>query len=240
VINIYEEYEEKIKQFKDIHKGKRCFIMGTGPSLNRINEKCLKALENEIVIGVTDAYYIQKKANIKFEFFATSNGPIWESRHNDMLNLETNLFLEGNPAQSYLSNKAEFDKIKKCEVFLLNSCGRLRDDFIWKGQDLSKGCYSGIQVVSQMAVPIAYYIGCEKTYLIGVDFDRDTTGYHFFIENGKAEPNAPMRSLTYWACMAKEYDTFRVAFEKDGRKIYNATNGGKLEAFERVNLEDLF
>jgi len=238
---MYEEYEEKIRKFKDIYKGRRCFVMGTGPSLNKINKECLKYLENEIIIGVTDGYRIRERSNINFKFFATSNGPIWAEHYSDMLNLDTNLFLEGAPAQSYIANKEKFDKIKKCEIFLLKDAGRIREqNFIWNGQDLSKGCYSGIQVITQMALPIAYYIGCEKTYIIGIDFDRDTTGYHFFKKDGKAEPNAPMRSNTYWATMAKEYDSFRVAFEVEGRKIYNATYGGKLEAFERVNLEDLF
>jgi hypothetical protein len=30
------------------------------------------------------------------------------------------------------------------------------------------------------------------------------------------------------------------AFIEDGRRVYNATHGGSLEVFKRVNYEDLF
>ena len=37
----------------------------------------------------------------------------------------------------------------------------------------------------------------------------------------------------------KEYEGMNKKFEEEGRKIYNATEGGKLETLERVNLEDI-
>ncbi len=44
---------KKNKELKDIHKGKRCFIIGSGPS---IKEQNLKLLKNEIVIPVNNFY----------------------------------------------------------------------------------------------------------------------------------------------------------------------------------------
>ena len=42
---VYKNWKRNIK-FKDIHRGKRCFILGNGPSLSEID---LQKLENEIV-----------------------------------------------------------------------------------------------------------------------------------------------------------------------------------------------
>ena len=38
----------------------------------------------------------------------------------------------------------------------------------------------------------------------------------------------------------KSYQMAKLVFEQSGRKILNATVGGKLELFDRVNFEDLF
>jgi hypothetical protein len=42
-----------------------------------------------------------------------------------------------------------------------------------------------------------------------------------------------------WEKLFKTYEVCKRVYEEDGRKIYNATVGGKLEVFERVKLEDL-
>ena len=46
-------------------------------------------------------------------------------------------------------------------------------------------------------------------------------------------------SQIYWSVVFREFEIFRDGFEKDGRKIYNATVGGKLEVFERKKIEDI-
>jgi hypothetical protein len=38
----------------------------------------------------------------------------------------------------------------------------------------------------------------------------------------------------------QSYQLCKMVFEKDDRKIFNATNGGKLELFERVDYDSLF
>lgn len=250
-IRSYPIDEEKIRQLKDIDNGKRCFLMATGPSLKKINDKCLKKLENEIVIGLHDSFKIREYSDINFKYYAMTDLRTWNNHCRDILNLETNLFVEGEVAESYLANKRRYDRFKndKCEIYVTKCIGRTRESepnvlipmdepYIWKGQDLSKGTYSGVQSFLQIPLPISYYIGCKEIYILGLDFDPATTGYHFFLEE-KAEPEAPMRSKTYWRCIEKEYEAIKVAFEKDGRKVYNATDGGKMEVFERVNLEDI-
>jgi len=40
--------------------------------------------------------------------------------------------------------------------------------------------------------------------------------------------------------MEQAYRKTKKIFEIDGRKIFNATKGGKLEVFERVDYDDIF
>ena len=53
--NIYlTENERKLKALKNKHKGKRCFVIGNGPSLNKMD---LSLLKNEYTFGVNGVFY---------------------------------------------------------------------------------------------------------------------------------------------------------------------------------------
>ena len=52
LMSIYQK-REKIASFHNIHKGKRCVIIGNGPSLNKLD---LTKLKNEITFGVNAIY----------------------------------------------------------------------------------------------------------------------------------------------------------------------------------------
>ena len=49
----YKNLVAKNIELKDIHKGKRCFILGSGPSIKKEN---LKPLKNEIVFALNNFY----------------------------------------------------------------------------------------------------------------------------------------------------------------------------------------
>ena len=48
----------KLKSLKDSHKGKRCFIIANGPSINSMD---LSVLKNELTIGMNRIYLHEKK-----------------------------------------------------------------------------------------------------------------------------------------------------------------------------------
>jgi len=115
--------------------------------------------------------------------------------------------------------------------------------------DAGKGIYQGCSVTTEM-LQMAYYMGFEEIYLLGVDFSYavtqklDDTTYAYQGENnyfisgylkpGEVAdmPNVNANLLAFQA--AKD------AVEGQGRTICNATRGGKLEVFQRVNLDELF
>jgi hypothetical protein len=117
--------------------------------------------------------------------------------------------------------------------------------------DASKQLYCG-QSVTYINLQLAYFLGFSEVYLIGMDFsyeipdshkrtgdvllsDTDDTN-HFhkdYFGKGKTwkDPKIDRVGLNYK--MAK------LAFEGTGRKIFNATVGGKLEIFDRVDYHNL-
>ena len=100
--------------------------------------------------------------------------------------------------------------------------------------------------VSYMCLQIAIYMGFKEIYLLGVDHsysvalepDGSVTQFegvadHFSEKDKISNLPAPYKTnLAYEA--AKKY-----ADEHDV-KIYNATRGGKLEVFERLDFDSLF
>ena len=76
-------------------------------------------------------------------------------------------------------------------------------------------------------------MGFREVYLIGCDCDL-SKGIHY---DGSEETNAPY--VDSWNNVFKLYEICKKIYEEDGRIIYNATVGGKLEVFERRKLEEI-
>ena len=107
--------------------------------------------------------------------------------------------------------------------------------------DISKCVYNG-RTVTYVCLQLAMYLGFEEIYLLGVDFNYSSNlkgqenhfkGYDKDGKNVRLNPVRPEMSLAAYK-KAKEYA------ESQNVRIYNATRGGKLEVFERVNFDDLF
>lgn len=91
------------------------------------------------------------------------------------------------------------------------------------------------------ALQIAIYMGYKKIYLIGADFsyldDPATKGNHFYDDktvDKRAVAGKPHIYISL-AAMQKAEEYAR----EHGIDIYNATRGGKLEVFRRIDLESL-
>ena len=86
----YDAYEKRIKQFHNIHKGERCFVIGTGPSLKKTK---LDLLKNEIIIGVNTLYRIRNKHKLNFKYYAIADPVVWSKNYKNILSLNTILFV---------------------------------------------------------------------------------------------------------------------------------------------------
>ena len=92
------------------------------------------------------------------------------------------------------------------------------------------------------AIQLAVYMGYSEIYLIGADFSYlgspEEKGNHVYDNyttekrkfSGKSYIDASMKALR----LSREYA------DAHGIKIYNATRGGKLEIFERMDVDIIF
>ena len=228
----YRYHSRRIKKFENIHKGQRCFIIGTGPSLNKTN---LSLIKEEIIFGVNTLYRGLSKFGITCDYYAITDLDVWQKHFKNILGLDTVLFLSGGAGESYLSKKRFFQKFQKNEPFLVRDLGSMWSSKCFS-KDLSMGTYNGDTIIIDICLQAAYYMGFKEVYLLGCD--SDYSGLHRF--DGLITENLQGGGVTGdWSKVFDSYEICKKIYEEDGREIINATVGGKLEIFKRKKLEEI-
>jgi hypothetical protein len=237
------ENEKKIERFKNLYRGERCFVIGNGPSLNKID---LTLLKNEITFGVNAIYTNYEKMNFLPNFYVVEDVFVAEDRKDEINSLKGPQKFYGNYLKycfnededvHWLNVRFRYDEYKNFPFFSTNA---LRS--IWVGG-----------TVSYISLQLAYYMGFSKIYMIGFDHEYKIPSSAKVHGNEILSMNDDVNHFNkdYFGKgkrwhdpkvdrMEKSYLKARTIFEKDGRKIYNATPGGKLEVFERIDYNTLF
>ncbi len=241
------EEQEKIKELRDKFKGKRCFIIGNGPSLNKCD---LSLLDNEYTFAVNGIFYKTEEMGFKPTFYMVEDGHVVDDNLDKI-----NAF---DPEYKFFPALYK-EKIIKTDktYFFAADLGFYRGDHpsFEKprfSKDFSKVSYCG-QSVTYLNMQLAYYLGFTEVYLIGMDFsyqiretdevrgqtlvsnEDDVNHFHpDYFGKGKKWHDPKVYNV------AKNYEFAKENFEKDGRKIFNATVGGKLEIFDRKDYNGLF
>lgn len=229
---IYNQNSKKIKSLKNLHKNERCFIIGTGPSLNNTD---LDLIKNEIIFGVNTLYRGFKKFSFKCNYYAITDLEVWEKNYNNILELNSKIFLSGGACENYLSNYKQFKDYKTDNLYLIKYLGNM-----WSlnqfSKDLSEGTYNGDTIIIDICLQAAYYLGFNQVYLLGCDCDY--SGMHRF--DGSITENLRGGGVSGdWSKVFASYEICKKIYEENVRKIINCTVGGKLEIFERKKLEEI-
>ena len=95
--------------------------------------------------------------------------------------------------------------------------------------------YSGYTITYSL-IQLAVYMGFKEIYLLGVDCNYSTNQSNHFKDYGIVDPGVSTASKK----MISAYKEAKKYADRNEVKIYNATRGGMLEVFERVNLDTLF
>lgn len=227
----------KIMPYKNKHKGEACFVIGNGPSL-RIDD-LTKIHELGIPSFACNRIYLA--------FPETSWRPSYYFISDSKLLNGYDEHLDGVDEKCRFFPKRFRDTIKK-GLFYNDVYFEYRKEGKFS-TNAAKCIYPGASVTTEM-LQFAYYMGFKEIYLIGVDFSYavnnplNSRSYAYQGENNyfikgylKEGEVADMPDVTanLLAFIAAKETT-----EKNGCKIYNATRGGKLEVFDRVDLDKVF
>ena len=71
---------------------------------------------------------------------------------------------------------------------------------------------------------------------MGIDCEYRLDRNYFY---GTRPLSRKMHLESYYQLSNNEFGGIGRAFEEDGRKVWNATKGGKLDSLDRINLEDI-
>lgn len=230
----------RIRRLKSTKERKRCFIIGNGPSLT-IND--LEKLLNEDTFAVNRIYQIFDKTSWRPTYYVSQDRFVANDIKDDLDEVVKScqhIFLN-----SCLWNviKPEFKKQNVHFIFLND---RDRDgDFPFFSDDICEQIYEG-NTVTYACIQIAVYMGYSEIYIIGVDHNyarveqKDGT----IIENVGVRNYMPGLEGKQGFLPALDratlaYQRAKQICDERGIVIRNATRGGKLEEFIRVDLDEI-
>lgn len=231
---------DSLRAFKGKHRGQRCFIIGNGPSLRAED---LDKLKGEVCFASNMIYKIYDKTEWRPTYYCNSDGRILTKMMADQQ------FWDNGAQISFFQIRCRdlFKPIKLDKILFYNLVEPKNIQKPAKfSKDISKVVYD-TYTVTYIMMQIAYYMGFRKIYLLGIDHNYANTvdlsgNYrskkikdHFYSGGNADDPIAAQverMELGYHA--AKRFARFR------NFQIYNATRGGKLEIFDRVDFNSLF
>lgn len=224
--NLQIYYNKKIEILKNAFSGKQhCFIVATGVSLRTSDLDRLKE-NGEFCFGVNKIFKIG--SDWRPNAYIVTDSFLLQEAQEDIAKYDVPLkfFGDGNYCK-----EAE----KQNEYVMHVVGGQYLSAPPPFSENIAQKVYGG-GTVTYACIQIAIYLGFREIYLLGVDCDYSlgSKSNHFYDEDkpDMIERNMEQMILAFQA--AKNYA------DSHGIKIYNATRGGKLEVFERVDFDSLF
>lgn len=229
----YRASIRRMVTMKDKHQGQRCFIIGNGPSLRKTD---LSRLENEFTFGLNRIYLLFDELGFATTYYVSVNKLVIGQCAQEII--------EQVPCPKFISWHAR-DLIKfTADMIFLHS----RNDCRFY-TDITEGVWEGA-TVTYVALQIAYYLGFHKVILIGVDHSFATKGTpHTPVVSQGDDPNHFDRryfgkdfrwNLPDLETSELAYHLAKGQFERANREIVDATIGGRLQVFPKVDYHTLF
>jgi hypothetical protein len=223
----------RLGEMKDIHLGQRCFIIGNGPSLKQTN---LAHLKDEFTFGMNRIYLGFPEMGFQTTYFLTINSLVVEQCAEDIKSLTMPRFISWR-ARNFLGRIPDLSYLHTTYAlprFSTDARGRL-----WEGG-----------TVTYIALQLAFHMGFEKVILIGVDHSYSAQGKPNITVVSQGDDQDHFHSGYFgkgfrWQLPDLEtsergYHMARHAYEKAGRLVLDATIGGKLTIFSKVDYSSLF
>lgn len=226
--------QRAVKAFHNVHQAQRCFILGNGPSLRQTD---LTRLKNEYTFGLNRIYLLFPELGFETTYYVSVNTLVIEQSAEEIRNL---------PTPKFITWRARRWTRGDDRVVLLDTDYTGPENF---SGDMTGRVFEG-STVTYVALQLAYYMGFDEAILIGVDHSFSTKGQaNATVVSQGDDPNhfAPgyfgkgfRWQLPDLPASERAYRLAKSAYEDSGRRIVDATIGGKLQVFPKVNYDDLF
>lgn len=250
---IIKGYQSRIRELAGKYGNRRCFILGNGPSLQHMD---LSRLKDEITIGSNGIYRLFEQWGFHTTFFTMEDVAQIEDRRHELTDVKGPIRIFGLDNSYCVSERDDT---------LFANVIRYSHPFEkkwWKSYypgfsiDFSSAVYLG-STVTYLNLQLAFYLGCNPVYIIGVDHDYGPLPKLF--PPGKIEITEEVLALLESLHCVKGYhklggkigvpyvkeqeQAFRKAKEVYtawGRELYNAGLQSKLDILPKATFADIF
>lgn len=222
-----------IKALKGKYDGKRCFIICTGPSLTTED---LEKIRDEYTFGMNSICLLDDKTSFRPTFYGCNDLGVYKKLKSSIEQYC------GNQIEVFVSDriKRHGDIKKGWHVFPENVAYHTYDR--WFKQNFwckfSGDCYRtvyGMHSITHSLIQLAVYMGFKEIYLLGADCNFPKGKQIHFQDYDVPDTTidtARERNIAGYKEVKKQMNQYEFT-------VFNATRGGALEVFERINLDDL-
>ncbi len=237
----------KVAKFHNKYAGKRCFILGNGPSLNKHDFELLK---KEYTFGVNSIFYMEEKNGFKPTFYVVEDGHVIDDNVQQIKGFKPEFkFLPSNKKFKFWNNK-ESIFLNMNRGFYESLSPNFETPRFSMRPDKTVYCAQSVTLIN---IQLALYFGFSEVYLIGMDFSykvpesaivdgKDILSQedginHFdprYFGKGKKWHDPKLHNAL------EAYRFFKQVYERYNVKIKNASYGGKLDVFDRCDFDSLF
>lgn len=225
-----KNYSPEIDILRDKYHGQKCFIVATGPS---INTKDLEDLSESdyVCFGVNRIYLAFDKTGWRPEYLIATDEKM-VVYYDEMIHSGAKNVIISDVLPE-IAKKGR--KVGAAVVHLVVD----EDGLPEFSAELEWQVYGGGSVVYECLQMVAY-MGFKEIYLLGTDHNYSenqserSNHFHKDYYSGVSKPAKYLKER-----VERSFKSAKVYAENHGIKIYNATRGGKLEIFERVDFDSL-
>ncbi len=235
----------RFEELKGKYKGNRVFLLGNGPSLNKTP---LHLIKNEYKMCCNRFNLFFERLNWFPDFYIAVDDLVikdaYKEINTDVIpNVTLSFFPDIHPSNVEIKNKLIID----------------RENILWLNTDKPEFSLNlpkcGInKTVINAGLQVLAFLGFDEIYLLGMDMtfreqsvqkknsrnwiaEKDDDPNHFdprYFGKSRSYHNPTVHEMIDTLAEGKKF------FYEHNVKVYNATVGGKLEVFPRVNFNDLF
>lgn len=244
MLDMTQEYMNRLKKLKGLGpKYHRCFVIGTGPSLTI---KDLNMLKNEFTFSTNAIVNCFGMSTWRPTCYCVDD-PAAKKIHVDEYGIERLAKECRYVICSMRSGMSQFAD-KYDNLFFYRSFDEYQEDGSpLFSEDVLANVYCGGTTLYGI-LQIALWMGFDEVYLLGVDLgfaiekhldgtiekkEKNTARAEFLKRENDTKPIYEIEKILRGYRVVKEYA------EEHGIMIKNATRGGKLDIFKRINLEDI-
>lgn len=220
--------------YHNSHTGQRCFIIGNGPSLRQTD---LSRLKGEFTFGLNRIYLMFPELGFSTSFLVVINDLVIEQCAGELKGLQMPKFITWRMRHLFMDDP---------RTIFLDTDFTGEENF---SGDAGKRLFEGF-TVTYAALQLAFYMGFQEAILVGVDHNYTAAGKpnEAVVSQGD-DPNHFTSSyfgrgfkwqLPDLEGSERAYRMARQGYEAAGRRVLDATVGGKLTVFPKVDYLSLF